>query len=305
MRQMVHWLASREQFDVVHADQLNMCQFATRVPGAFKLFDAHNALWLLYRRLADTMPSCPKKWLLQRDWRLLKAYEGRVCREFDAVTAVSLEDKAALEEASGRISNIQVIPITVDLDEVSCPVRRPNADHIVHIGTMYWPPNIDGVWWFAHEIWPLIRARQPTSVFEVLGARPPQQLVALSQNGNGINVTGYVEDLNPYLARAGVFVVPLRAAGGMRVKILQALAQGLPVVSTRLGCEGIRVTPEYDILIADTPAAFANAVLRVLENPSLAAYLSSNGRRLVETVYDYRIGLRPLDGIYRQTAVMG
>jgi glycosyltransferase involved in cell wall biosynthesis len=113
-----------------------------------------------------------------------------------------------------------------------------------------------------------------------------------------------VEDLTPYLARAGVFVVPLRAAGGMRVKILQALAQGIPVVSTRLGCEGIQVTPGHDILIADTPAAFANAVLRVLEDPSLAAYLSDNGRRLVETVYDYRIGLRPLDKIYRQTVVM-
>ncbi len=324
MRRLVDRLAAEEHFDVAHADQLNMCQYARRISGAFKLFDAHNALWVLYRRLADTMSPGPKKWLLERDWRLLKDYEGQVCREFDAVTAVIPEDKAALEEArrgskgAGFVlrlgpkgeqgseevnSDITVIPITVDTDEVARVARRPGADHVVHVGTMYWPPNVDGVLWFAHEVWPLVRARRPATAFDVIGARPPQQVVSLSQDGNGINVTGYVEDLTPYLAQTGVFVVPLRAGGGMRVKILNALAQGLPVVSTRLGCEGIQVTHERDILVADTPAEFADAVLRVLEDPALAARLSDNGRRLAETVYDYRVACRPLDEIYRRATV--
>lgn len=303
MRRLIDRLVAEEHFDVAHADQLNMCQYARRVPGAFKLFDAHNALWVLYRRLADTMPSGPKKWLLERDWHLLKAYEGQVCHEFDAVTAVTPEDKAALEEAIGGASDIQVIPITVDTDEVSRIVRRPDANHVVHVGTMYWPPNIDGVLWFAREVWPLIRARHPTTVFDVIGARPPQQVVSLSQDGNGINVTGYVDDLSPYLAQTGVFAVPLRAGGGMRVKILNALSQGLPIVSTTLGCEGIQVTHGRDILIADTPADFADAVLRVLEDSELAACLSDNGRRLAERVYDYRVACRPLDEIYQRTTM--
>jgi glycosyltransferase involved in cell wall biosynthesis len=302
MRRLVDRLVTEKDFGVVHADQLNMCQYARRASGAFKLFDAHNALWVLYRRLADTMPPGPKKWLLERDWRLLKGYEGRVCREFDAVTAVIPEDKAALEEAMGETSNIQVIPITVDVDEVPTVKRRPDADHVVHIGTMYWPPNIDGMLWFAGEVWPAIRARRPETTFDLIGARPPKQVAALGQNGNGINVTDYVEDLGPYLAQAGVFVVPLRAGGGMRVKILNALAQGLPIVSTSLGCEGIQVTHEHDILIADTPAEFADAVLRVLEDAGIAARLSHNGRRLAETVYDYRVACRPLDKIYQRAA---
>jgi glycosyltransferase involved in cell wall biosynthesis len=302
MRRLVDRLAAEEHFDVAHADQLNMCQYARRVPHAFKLFDAHNALWVLYRRLSDTMAPGPQKWLLERDWRLLKDYEGHICREFDAVTAVIPEDKAALEEAIGEASNIQVIPITVDTDEVSCVERRPDADHVVHIGTMYWPPNIDGMLWFADEVWPFIRARRPETAFDLIGARPPKQVVALSQNGSGINVTGYVDDLGPYLAQTGVFVVPLRAGGGMRVKILNALAQGLPIVSTSLGCEGIQVTHERDILVADTPVEFAQAVLRVLEEPDLSARLSNNGRHLAETVYDYRIACRPLDQIYQQVA---
>jgi glycosyltransferase involved in cell wall biosynthesis len=245
-----------------------------------------------------------KKWLLGRDWRLLKRYEGRVCWEFDAVLAVSEEDKVALQEASRQNGHkaedvaITVIPITVDTDEVARVERRPGADHVIHVGTMYWPPNVDGVLWFAHEIWPLIRARRAETEFDLIGARPPQEVVALAQDGNAIHVAGYVDDLNPYLAQTGVFVVPLRAGGGMRVKILNALAQGLPIVSTSLGCEGIRVTHEQDILIADTPADFAEAVLRVLNDPDLSARLSDNGRRLAETLYDYQAACRPLDALY-------
>jgi glycosyltransferase involved in cell wall biosynthesis len=302
MRALIDRLAREEEFDVVHADQHNMGQYAQRLPGAFKLLDAHNALWMLYKRLAETMPPGPRRWLLERDWRLLKRYEARLCREFDAVTAVIQEDKVALEDALGGASDIQVIPITVDTDEVARVARQPGADHVSLIATMYWPPNIDGALWFAREVWPLIRARRPNTVFDVIGARPPQEIVALSHNGSGIHVTGYVEDLDPYLRQAGVFVVPLRAGGGMRVKILNALAQGLPIVSTAIGCEGIQAGHERDILIADTPAAFADAVLRVLQDSALAARLAENGRALAETVYDYRAACRPLDALYARAA---
>lgn len=302
MRRLVAELAAAQRFDVAHADQLNMCQYAARVPGAFKLFDAHNALWVLYRRLAETMPAGPRRWLLERDWRLLKEYEGRVCREFDAVTAVIPEDQAALAEAAGSAAKLHVIPITVDTDEERVVARRPDADRVVFAGTMYWPPNIDGVLWFAREVWPLIRADRPGTAADIIGARPPQEVQALGQAGQGLTVTGYVESLPPYLERTGVFIVPLRAGGGMRVKILNALAQGLPIVSTTLGCEGIQVTHEHDILIADTPADFAAAVRRVLDDPALARRLSENGRRLAETVYDYRVACRPLDDLFQRAA---
>jgi glycosyltransferase involved in cell wall biosynthesis len=122
----------------------------------------------------------------------------------------------------------------------------------------------------------------------------------LSGNGTGINVTGYVPDPTPYRQQAGVMVVPLRAGGGMRVKILEALAQGLPIVSTTLGCEGIAVTHGQNILIADTPHEFAQAVLYLLDNPQFAAELGCNGRRLAEHLYDYRQVCRPLETIYRR-----
>lgn len=298
MRALVDSLASRTSFDVVHADQLNMAQYALRVRQTFKVLDTHNALWLLYKRLWETLDTGLRKMLLGRDWGLIKAYEGKICRKFDAVLAVSDEDRVALKEAAGEAQSITVIPIAVDTAELLPVSRDAHARHILHIGTMFWPPNIDGVRWFIQEVLPLIRTRQPDVVFDVVGARPPSDLVQTGAQESTVNVTGYVEDPQPYLEQAGVMVVPLRAGGGMRVKILNAMAQALPIVSTTIGCEGIQVIPGRDLLLADTPEAFANAVLRLLQNRELANKLGQNGRKLVRVVYDYRHACRPLDRLY-------
>ena len=304
MRQLVDRLAAETRFDIAHADQLNMAQYAARVPGAGKILDAHNALWLLYKRLWQTMKPGPQKWLLGRDWQLLKGYEGRVCQEFDAVLVVSEEDKTALQEAAGTAVDMTVIPIAVDTDEVTPVARRPGADHIIHVGTMYWPPNIDGILWFIREVYPRIRAQRPTVTFDVIGARPPEEIVRLGGDGSGINVTGYVDDPTPYLEQAGVMVVPLRAGGGMRVKILNALAQGLPIISTSLGCEGIGVTHGRDVMIGDNPQDFAEAVLQAIDKPALAEQLGRNGRHLAERDYDFRKVCLPIETVYKQATAL-
>ena len=180
--------------------------------------------------------------------------------------------------------------------------REAEPAHILHLGTMYWPPNIDAVKWFVHQVYPLIRQQRPDVQFDVVGARPPAELLALNDAGLGINVTGYVEDPTPCQRQAAVVVIPLLAGGGMRVKILNALAEGIPIVSTALGCEGIQVTPGKDILIGNAPEEFAAEVLRVLDNPALGNQLSANGRRLVEEMYDYRKACRPLDDVYARAA---
>ena len=186
----------------------------------------------------------------------------------------------------------------MDGDEVRPVQREPEADHILHIGTMFWPPNIDGVNWFISEVLPRIRASRPGVVFDVVGARPPQELLDLSKADSRINVTGYVDDPTPYLQRAGVMVVPLHAGGGMRVKILNAMAQALPIVTTTLGCEGIAVRSGEQVLIADEPEAFAEATLKVLDDRALANRLGQNGRELLDATYDYRSACRPLERLY-------
>lgn len=202
----------------------------------------------------------------------------------------------------GHSSDMTVIPITVDTDELTPVARQAGADHILHIGTMYWPPNIDGILWFIRQVYPRIRAERPDVTFDVVGARPPQEIVSLGGPGTGINVTGYVPDPTPLLQQAGAMVVPLRAGGGMRVKILNALAQGLPIVSTTLGCEGIDVQHGRHILIADTPDEFARATLGLLQDPRLASTLGRHGRELAQAKYDYRVACRSLDDVYRRAS---
>lgn len=303
MERLVDQLAAKVDFDVVHADQLNMAQYASRVPAARRIIDAHNALWLLYKRLWLTMQSGPKKWLLNRDWQLIKKYEGQVCREFDAVLAVSEEDSQALEEAAGQKLDITIIPIAIDTDEITLITHQPQGDRILHIGTMYWPPNIDGILWFLSEVLPLIRNERPEVEFDIVGANPPKEIIAFDEVDRRVHVTGYVDDPTSYLEQASLMVVPLRAGGGMRVKILNALGQGLPIVSTTLGCEGIAVQAGVHLLVADSPQDFAGAVIRLLEDRQLAGELGRRGRQLIESTYDYRVACHSLEQAYSKANV--
>ena len=291
MRAAVDDVALKTPFDIVHADQLNMAQYALRLPAAIRILDAHNALSALYSRLAGTTRGLGFRWLYRREARLLRAYEGEIGRQFNLILTVTEADRASLSATMESVSGAGparrpwVIPIAVDTQELQVRPVSESADHILHIGTMYWPPNVDGVRWFVDRVMPLIRRQRPQSVLDVLGANPPPDLKAHNSNGGGIRVTGYVADASPFVEAAGVYVVPLLAGGGMRVKILTAMAQGIPVVSTRVGCEGIDAQPGKDLLVADSPIDFAQATVRVLSEPDLARELARNGRRLVERKY--------------------
>lgn len=299
MHRLLAELCQAEQFDAVHADQLNMAQYALPLEGPAHVLDQHNAVWTIFARLAEQLPWGPKKWLMDWEWRRLREYEGRVCRQFDAVAAVSAEDVAALGEAMGQPAHMPIIPIAIDTDTEPVVRREPGAMDIVYVGTMYWPPNVDGVLWFSREVFPLIQTQAPQARFVVVGSRPPQEVVALGEQNPNIVVTGYVPDLNDILRQSAMMVIPLRAGGGMRVKILNGLSQGLPMVSTTLGAEGIDVTPNENILLADSPADFAAAVLRLLDDRAFADQLGANARRLAEEQYDYRQACKPWDEIYR------
>jgi len=299
MRRLVQALTQAEPFDVIHADQLNMAQYAAASTGGLKVIDQHNALWLLYKRMAETQRPGPKKWLFERDWRLMRSYEGQICREFDRVIAVSEVDKAAIAEVAGNRQDIYVIPIAVDMDEVVPVQRAAAASRIVHIGTMFWPPNVDGILWFAREVLPLVRAQKPHVGFDIIGARPPEAVLRLAEADSDIRVTGFVTDINAYLEQAGVLIVPVRAGGGMRVKILNQLSQELPMVTTTIGCEGIQVVNGQQVLVGDRPQDFANAVLRILDDRTLADALGKAGRKLIAEQYDYRRVCSQLECVYQ------
>jgi glycosyltransferase involved in cell wall biosynthesis len=166
------------------------------------------------------------------------------------------------------------------------------------MATMFWPPNVDGVLWFAQEVYPLVKAAIPDVQFAVVGARPPQRVLRLAEEDASIAVTGYVDDPQPYLAASAALIVPVRAGGGMRVKILEALARGTPIVSTTVGYEGIALTPGEHLLVGDTPAAFAEAVIRLLRDPAVGRRIASAGRRIAEQRYDWRVVNPQIEAVY-------
>ena len=217
------------------------------------------------------------------------------------------------QSAIGNLqSKITIVPIAVDTDQLS-PVGRltsPEAaglagqsPNILTLGTLYYPPNADGVRWFAQQVYPLVLEQVPAATLTIVGPRPPKDIVALATRHKSlVTVPGYVPDLVPYLERAALMVVPVRAGSGMRVRILEAFARGVPVVTTTTGVEGIEAVDGEHLLVADEPAAFAEAVVRLLRDPELGRRLAANGRRLAEEKYDWRVALPKLEGVYDAVA---
>src|SRR5688572_6922401 len=176
MRWTVDRLVREQQFDAVHADQLSMGQFAVDLPVPLRVLDEHNAVWTIVRRAATGEGSGVRRWLAELEWRKLRAYEGELCRRFAWVTVVSDEDRAALEQAAGASFAAKVVPIAVDTRELALTPRTPAARHLVSLATMFYPPNAEGVRWFATEVFPTIHRAVPETQFYVVGSRPPAQI---------------------------------------------------------------------------------------------------------------------------------
>lgn len=312
MQETVNRLVREDDFQFIHADQLTMVQFAIRGASAFPdkkpkvIFDAHNAVWTIVERMKENAHFFLKP-VLAVEAKRVKQYEGGLLKTVDHVLAVTEIDRNLLEDAmhfsissrNDRVSSISVIPIAVDTQKLRTVNRRVGSRNIVTLGTLHYPPNADGIRWFFIEVFPLVQKRVPDATLTIIGKNPPQDFIELAERNPGtINVTGYVDDLVPYLEESALMVVPVRAGGGMRVRILEAFAYAMPVVTTTVGLEGIHGTPDHDVLVADTPADFANRTIELLQNPSLQEKLSTNGRVLATSKYDWQAVLSAMRPIY-------
>jgi glycosyltransferase involved in cell wall biosynthesis len=309
MHAVLRRLIKEHSFDVVHADQTSMAQYALyarsqmsngsqQKPGKL-LLDAHNALYRIPERLAAHEPNPLKRRLLRRETRALARYEADVWTRFDHVVFVAEQDRQAFRpQVSHDGLHFTTIPICVDPEEKPLVQRVPHPQSITHLGTMFWPPNVEGVLWFAREVFPYVQAKVPEAPFVIVGKNPPQEIQDLALKNHDIQVTGYVPHPAPYLAETAVFIVPLRAGGGMRVKIPDAWCWGVPIISTSIGAEGIDVQDGSNILIADTPETLAEAASRVLREPSLGQQLRENGRSWVDEKYNWRRVYSKWDEVY-------
>ncbi len=307
MWQRLRELMQQRTYDIVQIEGIEMASYGLAIagvrltPGAVAVepqvprprlvFDDHNAEYVLQQRAFQTDVRKPNRWaaaaysLLQ--WQKLRRYERAICRHVDAVAAVSAVDAAALQRLLPRL-NPAVIPNGVDLAFYAPDQVRPfdlGPAALVFTGKMDFRPNVDAVQWFV-PILARVRQAVPDARFFVVGQRPHPRLARLAANP-AVVITGRVADTRPYIAGAAVYVVPLRVGGGTRLKVLEAMALGRAIVSTRLGVEGFDVADGRELRLADTPEAFARAVIELLWDPELRARLGAAARAFVEARYGW------------------
>lgn len=294
MEQAVHAALAQNVFDVVIASTEVMAVYALMAPQpSVKILEEHNSLtrWMWERYKAQTLAvQRVRCWL---SWQKTRHYEARTLGRFDLCTMVSEQDRqVALSLLPGYRGPVEVIPNGVDCERNRPGLFETAPNTLVFNGSLTYSANYDAMQYFLDAVYPLIRARLPDVSLVITGSLQGVDVSGLRLD-DSVRLCGQVEDVRPLVAGASVCVVPIRQGGGTRLKILEAMALGTPVVTTTKGAEGLDLAPSSEALIADAPDDFASTVLRLLHDSALREQLARNARRLAERCYDWtEIGKR-------------
>jgi sugar transferase (PEP-CTERM/EpsH1 system associated) len=294
MARAVGDVVGRHPIDAIYCDFLSLTRNLSSGGLPPVLLTAHNVESVIWRRYLATERNPVKAVYILLQYLKMLRFERRTLHDIRHVACVSADDVDRLK-ALCPLPRYTIVPNGVDLEyfrpfpNLSAPYR------LVFTGSMDWRPNQDAMRFFLTQIYPRIKRAEPRASLAIVGRQPPRELERLAAAYPDVLVTGTVPDVRPYLAGAAVYVVPLRVGGGTRLKILEALAMAKPVVSTTVGCEGLALTPERDLLVADEPEAFAAAVLRLFEDPALAGRLAQAGRGVVQRTYGWDTIARSLE----------
>jgi polysaccharide biosynthesis protein PslH len=259
----------------------------------------HNLTWRWYESRARRAGP-PAAFGLRAEACRYRRHVVRALPRFHTAVAVSTLEAEELR-ALGR-TRVELIPTGVDTLALRPTPEEPGPARLLFTGTMSYPPNHQGIRWFASEVWPLVRAELPSAQLDIVGKDPPDDVCALD-GMDGVTVHGFVESMAPFFGRAHAVVAPILAGAGIRVKIIEAMAAGRAVVSTPLGCEGLAgLEPGRHLLVAAEPPALAHAVLRLLREPELRERIAGAGRDLAERFYDWRPLGERLERVLRDAA---
>jgi glycosyltransferase involved in cell wall biosynthesis len=290
-------LAER-RYDLVHFfGGVQVYEHRDAVRGVPRIIAPYDSYALLLERIRSTTHTALGRVRTGALLAMARRYERTIYRGFDRVVVLSEADRAALRALHPRLP-VSVIPNGVDVDEFRPAVPPSGPPTLVFHGNYAYGPNVDAAVSLVREVLPRVRAQAPDVRVLLVGPDPRASLTTLG--GPGLELTGWVSDVRPYLARATCLVAPIRQGAGMRNKVLEALASGVPAVATPLACEGIAVTPGTDVLVGASPEALAAAVVRLIRHPDLRDRLARKGRRLVETRYTWERVAEAYEQLYAE-----
>ena len=302
LRKAVQAHAASEAVDLWHCEWTPYAEAVRGLTGKTPcLVMAHNVESLIWQRYHETETNPLKRWYIAKQWRNFERFERRAFGQANRVVAVSAEDAALMEERFGA-RNVAVVDNGVDTAYFQPHSGQRDPNCILYLGSLDWRPNLDAVHQLLDHVLPEVRAQEPRARLCLVGRNPPAALRARLVECARVEVHANVADVRPFLARSAVLAVPLRIGGGSRLKILEALAAGLPVVSTRVGAEGLCLEPGRHLRVVDSVPEMAGALLEVMAAPDEAQAMAERGRQRVVERYDWDLMAEKLEQVWLECA---
>jgi glycosyltransferase involved in cell wall biosynthesis len=291
-------LLRRVDFDVVHFDTLGLAQYMPLIGSSGAILNHHDVQSVLMTRRWNNETNPLLKWFLGVEAKKLRRAERRWGGSA-RVNLVCSHDEAKLLSKVTSSAKTTVVANGVDIEYFS--VRPdPGGDILLFCGSLDMYPNQDAMKYFFQMIWPRLAAERKNLEMYVVGRNPPEWLQRQTQADSRVRVTGFVDDVRPYFQQATICICPVREGGGTRLKILDSLAMGVPVIGTTFACSGLNLKHERHVLMADTPTDFARQTIRLLDNRSLRMRLASAGREAIEREFSWDVVGRNLLGAYEK-----
>ena len=297
MARLIGEITAREHFDIVQFEFAFMGQYGKYVRSGKTVLHEHDVAFRpAYRRFRKAS-SLFSRAAMYLEWCRWARYEPAIARRFDHVLTVTEQDTSLLRRLSGA-NHISYLPRGVDVPDRMPDPHLRDARSLLFVGTFAHHPNLDAARWLVSEIFPLVAALWPDATLSLVGPHPPDDLKALAGRFPGVSVLGYVDDVLPHLRKASAFVAPLRHGGGVKLKIIQAMANGIPVVTTNVGIEGIQGIGPGSVLLGSTPHSFADQVDRLFRDASLPAALATAGYAIAKKFYSWDSTVSRVEEVY-------
>lgn len=303
VRDRAREMLAAEDYDLLICDFVQMARNVLDLAGPPKLLFEHNVEAQIFQRHSKTDEGMLRRKYMHLQWKKMQRFEAEAGRQFDGVVAVSEQDKAIYHDDYGW-DHVHVIDTSVDTDFFAPGKERQVAGRCAFVGSMDWLPNQDGVQHFVNKVWPKVVAAIPQASFQIVGRNPSPAIQRLAEQP-GVEVTGSVEDIRPYMAQAEVVVVPLLVGGGTRLKIYEAMAMRKAIVSTPLGAEGLDVTDGENLLLCEAGEEFADKVIELLQDRERRDLIAQSAFDLVVNNYSAEAVARQFDDICRHLMAKG
>jgi polysaccharide biosynthesis protein PslH len=282
------------EFDIVHGYLLRVGEYVLRIdkPRILELIDS---MQLNLERRIEKEKNSVIKWVLGEELKRIKLYEQKTVKQCDANIVVSSIDKDIINQ-----KNVFTIPLGVDTDMFNRKIDDNKDITIIFSGNMAYPPNIHAVEWFLDNCWSKIKSKELKTIFKIVGVNPPKSLILKYNKDSSVVFTGFVKSLAEELKNAQIAIAPMQSGSGMQFKILEAMAVGLPVVTTTLGLGGIEAINNRDIIVADSSELFVECCVDLLKNLKLRENIGNNASDLIRSKYSWQSNIEKIEALYKK-----